>query len=127
MPVLVSFAPVWSLAPRSAVFGDEDVTGESTPLIATQVRSWGWGWGCPETRTLTTFTPVDQPLSTGSEGLTGYVPACRWTNVPTPVPSCQVGREWTGRSAELTLPQRNAYRWQVCTGVDRCRMSMSVR
>ncbi len=27
--------------------------------------------------------------------------------------------------AELTLSSRTTYRWQVCTGVDRCRMSMT--
>jgi large subunit ribosomal protein L34 len=29
-------------------------------------------------------------------------------------------------AAELTLSARTTYRWQVCTGVDRCRMSMTV-
>ena len=30
-----------------------------------------------------------------------------------------------GPAVELTLSARTAYRWQVCTGVDRCRMSMT--
>ena len=29
------------------------------------------------------------------------------------------------RSLELTLLMHNTYRWQVVTGVDRCRMSMT--
>ncbi len=34
---------------------------------------------------------------------------------------------WAGPIGELTLCFATAYRWQVCTGVDRCRMSMTAR